>query len=318
MAQAKDVMTWPVRTVGERDRTSWAAELLARYRFTALPVVDEDFYLIGIVSEADLIPQDEQTTIPVEVGSVMTTDVISMLPGTDLDKLTHWLLKLSLRVMPITDSDGRLVGIVTRGDVLRRNHLPDTTGDWLAAQVKRIFLGKQVGAQAAPDVGQPAPTRRTTDCADHAGDIMTTNPVRVRETTPIGTAIELLAKYHFTALPVVDGQDRLLGIVSGADLIPDPREETILYPRKRRNHTPRTRTVGSVMTTNVVSRRPGSDLTELAHWLLTMHRRVMPIVDDDERLVGVVTRSDLMRARDQLDLPPLGPAEERSAALSEG
>jgi CBS-domain-containing membrane protein len=91
-------------------------------------------------------------------------------------------------------------------------------------------------------------------------------------------------------------------MVSGADLIPDP-EDTVVYPHKREGNTS-PRTIGSVMNTDVVSGRPESDLRELSRWLLTIHRRVMPIVDDDQHLVGVVARSDLMRVRKQLPLPP--------------
>lgn len=293
-------------TVGEHTPVEHAAELLARHRSTALPVVDVNGYLIGIVSEADLLgePAEGQGAAYSTVGSVMTRDVISMSPGTDLRKVTHWLKKLGLRVMPITDAHGRLVGVVTRTDLVPPEQRPITGLDWIVERLRRLIGGSQERVQPPPQALHVAPAfpsrRRAPGYALQAADIMSTSPLRVRETTATDDAMALLQKYRFTALPVVDAGEHLIGIVSGADLLHDPGEDTIVYPQKKRYIAPRT--VGRVMTTDVEYRYPHSDARELSHWLLSTGLRVMPIVDDRRRLVGVVTRSDLMRVRDELNL----------------
>jgi CBS domain-containing protein len=111
-------------------------KLLTDNGFTALPVVDDNT-LVGVVTEADLIhdriPRDtryrqgerdtsQHHAAPVSVGAVMTSPAISMSPRADLTDLCQALLDAHIRAMPIVDGDGdnaRVVGIVTRGDIVR-------------------------------------------------------------------------------------------------------------------------------------------------------------------------------------------------------
>lgn len=110
-----------------------AAALLAGRGFTALPVVDDDGLLIGIVTEADLVrdrfprdarslthagPRSEAVPVRETVGEVMTSPAASMGSGTDVAVLTKAMLEAGQRAMPIVDGS-RLVGIVTRRDLVR-------------------------------------------------------------------------------------------------------------------------------------------------------------------------------------------------------
>jgi CBS domain-containing protein len=130
--RARDIMTSPVITVRPETSVRAAAALLAERGFTALPVVDEDDRLIGIVTEADLVrdrfprdprfliydrkPPDVATTVL--VGDVMTTPATAMDQGCDVADLTNALLEARLRSMPIVDGS-RVIGIVTRRDLVR-------------------------------------------------------------------------------------------------------------------------------------------------------------------------------------------------------
>ena len=131
--RARDIMTSPVITVRAGTTVQDAAALLAGRGFTALPVVDADDQLIGIVTEADLIrdrfPRDARSLIhtgpPAEVvavaetvGEVMTAPATSVGPGTDIAVLSAEMLQAGQRAMPIVDGS-RLVGIVTRRDLVR-------------------------------------------------------------------------------------------------------------------------------------------------------------------------------------------------------
>lgn len=130
--RARDIMTSPVITVRAGTTVQDAAALLAGRGFTALPVVDDDDQLIGIVTEADLVrdrfPRDARALIHAgpaaeavvaeTVGEVMTAPVISVGPGTDIAVLAAQMLKAGQRAMPIVD-DSQLVGIVTRRDLVR-------------------------------------------------------------------------------------------------------------------------------------------------------------------------------------------------------
>jgi CBS domain-containing protein len=128
--RARDLMTAPVITVQPWTSAKEAAELLSTHGFTALPVVDDDDGLIGIVTEADLIrgriPADPRH-IPVHheaavagrtVGDLMTSPATAMSSGTDVTDLCQALVDARIRAMPIVDGSA-VVGIVTRGDIVR-------------------------------------------------------------------------------------------------------------------------------------------------------------------------------------------------------
>ncbi|MBP2328770.1 CBS-domain-containing membrane protein [Kibdelosporangium banguiense] len=133
--RARDVMTTSVVTVGPDTTAKEAADLLVRKGFTALPVVDADQNLVGIVTEADILkdrigldprslahpdwPVDAPNgPAPPTVGAVMTTDVVVRGPKTDAAQVARDMLDHHLRAIPIVDGD-KLVGIVSRRDLLR-------------------------------------------------------------------------------------------------------------------------------------------------------------------------------------------------------
>ena len=137
--RARDVMSAPVVTVTAGATVKAAAKLLIERDFTALPVVDEDDRLIGIVTEADLVrdrfPRDAryrqryltelaaltetaELTVGSTIGAVMTTPVTALSAGTDVVELVTVMLTEHVRAIPIVDGSA-VVGIVTRRDLVR-------------------------------------------------------------------------------------------------------------------------------------------------------------------------------------------------------
>lgn len=137
--QARDVMTREVVTVGPDTSAKYAAEIMAERGFAALPVVDEDDRLVGIVAEADVLRdrmppdprlhlrRDGQTPVPppsLSVHGVMTREVRSVEATADVADIARVFVDERLRSVPVLDR-GRLVGIVSRRDVLRALVRPD-------------------------------------------------------------------------------------------------------------------------------------------------------------------------------------------------
>ena len=136
-----------------------------------------------------------------------------------------------------------------------------------------------------------------------ARDIMSSPVVTVRSETTVKDAAFLLASNGFTALPVLDDNDGLVGIVTEADVVRDR------FPRDPRYHNPdeddiaglgdsrqaAAPTVGAVMTTPVITMNANVDVVDLVTAMLADRVRSMPILHD-ARVVGVVTRRDLVRA----------------------
>ncbi|MFE2756972.1 HPP family protein [Actinosynnema sp. NPDC059335] len=129
-------------------------------------------------------------------------------------------------------------------------------------------------------------------------DLMTREVVTVSPETPVRDAGALLVARGFTMLPVVDERDDLVGVVTEADVLRDrlpvdPRALVHGEPPRRRP-TP-CRTVGEAMSGPAVSASPGTDVADLARLMLDHAARSACVVDG-KRLVGVVTRRDLLRA----------------------
>lgn len=133
--QARDIMSSPVVTVTPDMTVKYAANLLSAHGFTALPVLDADGRLIGVVTEADLVrdrfprdaryhpagdtgPDDPPRPPAGTVGGVMTSPAVGMGAGTDVADLVRVLLEDRIRSMPIVDG-AHVVGIVTRRDLVQ-------------------------------------------------------------------------------------------------------------------------------------------------------------------------------------------------------
>jgi CBS domain-containing protein len=130
--RAKDAMTSPAITVTLQTHCKDAAALLVRHRISALPVVDADGRLVGLVSEADLLPLEvtpdprSQATplpprtvpVPRTVDEVMTPEVYTVDEDTDLGVVAQRMLEANVKRFPVLRGD-RVVGIVSRHDLVK-------------------------------------------------------------------------------------------------------------------------------------------------------------------------------------------------------
>jgi CBS domain-containing protein len=126
----RELMSRPVVTVGPDTPIRAAAALLTGRGFTALPVVDGDGEVVGIVTEADLlrgrvrhdarslVDEELATTPPTRIADVMTTQVLTTTPVTDVADLVQTMQALGIRSVPVVRPGEGLVGIISRRDVL--------------------------------------------------------------------------------------------------------------------------------------------------------------------------------------------------------
>ncbi|WP_340384025.1 CBS domain-containing protein [Streptomyces sp. SS7] len=111
------------------------------------------------------------------------------------------------------------------------------------------------------------------------GDLMTTPVVSVRRDTGFKEIAKLLAEHDITAVPVVDDDEHAVGVVSEADLL-------------RKEAGP---TAGGLMHSPAVTARPQWTAVEAAQVMERRHVKRLPVVDEGDRLVGLVSRADLLR-----------------------
>ncbi|MBZ9881117.1 CBS domain-containing protein [Mesorhizobium sp. CA10] len=140
--QARDIMTTPVVTITASASVAKAADLMLTRNIRCLPVAGEDGSLAGIISEGDFLRRGELGTRPARprwlevlvgpgkladeyvrssgrrVDEVMTTGVVSAVPGASLAEVVDLMATHDVRNVPILDA-GEIVGIVSRSDLMR-------------------------------------------------------------------------------------------------------------------------------------------------------------------------------------------------------
>ena len=133
-------------------------------------------------------------------------------------------------------------------------------------------------------------------------DVMTRTVVSVRDDSPFKQIIEALTEAHVSALPVVDPDRHVLGIVSESDLLakvavgrPAPHLPADTTETPRAHRKAEAETARDLMTSPVVTTRPDTPVSHAARVAALQHVRRLPVVDSDDKLVGIVTRSDLLR-----------------------
>jgi CBS-domain-containing membrane protein len=135
---------------------------------------------------------------------VMTEDVVSVREDASVESIARLLLQRRISAVPVTDANGRPVGIVSEGDLMRR---PETGTDRRPSWWLELLQGSdEHAAQYIKSHGLVA------------RDVMSTDPLTVSENTPLEKVARLLEQEHIKRVPVVRG-GRMVGIVSRADLL---------------------------------------------------------------------------------------------------
>jgi CBS domain-containing protein len=147
MKTAAEIMDADVPTVSPEADARAAIELLARTEIGALPVIDRDRKVVGIVSESDLILSDEEADLHLphylnimggivfvgsmkgfekrldkafatKVSELMTADPIVARTEDDAETVARTIAEKHHNHLPVVDGEGRLAGLVTRADAL--------------------------------------------------------------------------------------------------------------------------------------------------------------------------------------------------------
>ena len=140
-----------------------------------------------------------------------------------------------------------------------------------------------------------------------ASDVMTRDVVTVGPETPVAQAIRLMLDNQVSGLPVLDGSGKMVGILTEGDLL--RRSETgterhrprwlelLMGPGRMASEYVRThgRKVEEIMTSDLVSVTGDTPLDEVVSLMERRRIKRLPVLDDDE-LVGIVSRADLLRS----------------------
>ncbi len=143
--QVKDIMSAVVITVSLDDPVEQCARLMMEHDITGLPVLDPEGRVAGIITEGDLIRRAARFKVPgflpllggliylddpnefvgelrramaLHAGRLMSRDVITVLPEDTLEAAATKMLRRQVKRLPVVDDQGRLVGIISRRDLV--------------------------------------------------------------------------------------------------------------------------------------------------------------------------------------------------------
>ncbi|HEY3908257.1 MAG TPA: CBS domain-containing protein [Stellaceae bacterium] len=137
-------------------------------------------------------------------SDVMTRDIVSIGPGAPIREALRLMLDRKISGLPVVDGAGKLVGILTEGDLLHRSEIATERHRW-------HWLEFVMG-----------PARMAEEYVKTHGrvieELMTREVVTVGGDTPLGEIVALMERRRIKRVPVIDG-DALVGIVSRADLL---------------------------------------------------------------------------------------------------
>jgi CBS domain-containing protein len=144
------------------------------------------------------------------VRDIMEPDPVSVHPGTKVEDVVRLLKQHELPGIPVVDDDGRLVGIITESDLI----LQDNEGDLHIPHYIELF-----GGIVFLEPLSRFEHRLNKAFAAKAADMMSKDPDTVGPDTSVREAAHLIHDRGHNRLPVVEGDGRLVGVVTRVDLL---------------------------------------------------------------------------------------------------
>ncbi|MCJ7806802.1 MAG: CBS domain-containing protein [Clostridia bacterium] len=143
-----------------------------------------------------------------QVKEIMSTTVITVTTSEPVEQCAKLLQKHDISGLPVLDMTGKVVGIVTEGDLIRRASRIKAPG-YLEILGGLIFLGSP---KKFVDELQRAMSLE-------AGQLMSRNVISVKPEDTVEMAATLMVEKTISRLPVIDDHDKLVGIVSRRDIM---------------------------------------------------------------------------------------------------
>lgn len=142
------------------------------------------------------------------IKDIMTKDVITVTLDDNVEKCASLLIKHNLSGLPVLDESGKLVGIVTEGDLIRR-----------ASRIKGPAVLEVLGGMIYLDSPKKFMDELKSSMGQKAKDVMTKKVVTIEPDQTIEEGATLLVEKNVKRLPVISKEGELVGIVSRRDIM---------------------------------------------------------------------------------------------------
>ncbi|AIU69701.1 hypothetical protein TEU_04775 [Thermococcus eurythermalis] len=254
----------------------YALELFRKHNVRAFPVVNKEGNLVGIISiKRVLLHPDED-----QLAMLIRREVPVVRPDDDLKKAVRKMLEMEYRRVVVVDDEGKVVGILTVGDIVRR------------------YLAKN---EKLRDVTIEPYYQR--------------NVGVVWQGTPLKAALKALLLCNAMAIPVIDDDGNLVGMVDETDILKDSEvirvmkstdlavssEEdwileshpTLLF-EKAELQLPK-KPVRDIMNTDLIVATPHMSVYDVAQKMVKYHIEQLPVIKGEGDLVGIVRDMDIIK-----------------------
>jgi len=301
-----DVMTHDVAQVQPDTPVSEIVSLLIDRALRAVPVVDPDRHVVGMITDGDLLTRDVmdlsvevQRALPLveraaqiatladqphRATDLMTPNPITLPTTTPLAQAAAVMADRKLKRLPVVDEQDRLVGMVSRYDLLK------TVAEGLRQRPSEV-------------VQLPAGAPATVGAVMHGG------VPTVHADTPLAETLDRLLETEKRRVVVVDDANHVVGIITDGDVIqraakrarPGGLRALIDWLGGGRRPeelevAARGRTAADVMTSPVVTATPEMPIPEAIRLMMAHKIKRLPVVDASGRLVGLVGRAGVLTA----------------------
>ncbi len=147
LTRAVDIMSHPVKTVTPETTMEEAFKLLMRFGFSGLPVVNGEGRIVGLIARRDVEKAVHHGLRQAPVRSFMSTDLVTVEPDASLVEVRNLMVERDVGRIPVV-KNGRILGIITRSDVLRALHEKESL---LVRRVSRVSLAEKLYLHFGPE-----------------------------------------------------------------------------------------------------------------------------------------------------------------------
>jgi len=212
------------------------------------------------------------------VSEVMTREVVSIAQDASLVAAWKQMLAKQIKAMPVTDSAGRVVGILTDGDLLERGGIQ-----------QRLSVAMRL------DAAEVAQELRALELSPRRVlEVMTRPVVTVLETETLGVVTTRMVKAGLKRLPVLNADGKLKGMLSRLDILRQVANAEAVAPPAQHVYPLALRLVRDIMTTQIPMCHQDEDLAAIIEKFARSNSHRLVVVDAQGRAVGLISDSDVV------------------------
>lgn len=322
----QQVMEAAITTVSPHTPAASIVDVLLSAPFRALPVIDTQHKLQGIISTGDLIqagilpmrrglmraaleldsgtaeaieaPLEQARQSELTARDIMNRQVRTVAPGVSVREAAQIMVETGLRRLPVTEPDGTLRGMVTRADLLQAivtsplMHPHASSGTQPLQRVKSPL--------DTPAQQQPISSYLTADVAT----------VTISDT--LDDVIDALLLSPLKRVIVLNEKRQVVGIISDVDILAQIQEDArprllktlANWTRGKSGRLPsgalhassgNVRVAADIMNRTIITVPASATVQEAIERMIRTGRKVLPVLDEEQRLLGTIGRSDLLR-----------------------